>query len=57
MKMTVEGEHKGYSTIEIGICDEQGGDPKSIDFCYRICLDNLSCLPVLVTIDKFVISN
>ncbi|NHK30082.1 MAG: hypothetical protein FK730_01935 [Asgard group archaeon] len=57
MKMTVEGEHKGYPTIKIGICDERGGDPKSIDFYYRICLDNLSCLPVRITFDKFVISD
>ncbi len=52
MEMTVIGGHKGYKKIEIGICGEQGGDPKSIDFCYRIGLDYVSCSPLRVPVAR-----
>ncbi|NHJ87604.1 MAG: pyruvate, phosphate dikinase [Asgard group archaeon] len=52
MDMTVKGGHKGYKGIEIGICGEQGGDPKSIDFCYRIGLDYVSCSPLRVPVAR-----
>lgn len=52
MIMTVEGGHKGYKDIEIGICGEQGGEPKSIDFCYRIGLDYVSCSPLRVPVAR-----
>ena len=52
MKMTVEVGHKGYKDIEIGICGEQGGEPKSIDFCYRIGLDYVSCSPLRVPVAR-----
>jgi pyruvate,orthophosphate dikinase len=29
--------------LEIGICGEHGGDPRSIDFCHRAGLDYVSC--------------
>ena len=34
--------------LEVGICGEHGGDPKSIDFCYRAGLDYVSCSPFRV---------
>jgi len=52
MEMTVVGGRKGYKDIEIGICVEQGGDPKSIDFCYRIGLDYVSCSPLRVPVAR-----
>ena len=36
---------KEKKNIELGICGEHGGDPKSIDFCHRIGLDYVSCSP------------
>jgi pyruvate,orthophosphate dikinase len=38
--------------LKIGICGEQGGDPESIDFCYRIGLDYVSCSPYRVPIAR-----
>lgn len=38
--------------LKIGICGEQGGDPTSIDFCYRIGLDYVSCSPFRVPIAR-----
>ncbi len=42
---------KGRETVpgmEVGICGEHGGDPKSIDFCHRAGLDYVSCSPFRV---------
>ena len=52
MEMTVKGGHEGCKDIEIGICGEQGGEPKSIDFCYRIGLDYVSCSPLRVPVAR-----
>jgi pyruvate,orthophosphate dikinase len=38
--------------IEIGICGEHGGDPKSIHFCHRVGLDYVSCSPFRVPIAR-----
>ena len=38
--------------IKLGICGEHGGDPSSIDFCYRIGLDYVSCSPFRVPIAR-----
>lgn len=36
--------------IELGICGEHGGDPKSISFCHKIGLNYVSCSPYRVPI-------
>lgn len=38
--------------LKVGICGEQGGDPASIDFCYRIGLDYVSCSPYRVPVAR-----
>ncbi len=38
--------------LKVGICGEQGGDPESIDFCYRIGLDYVSCSPYRVPVAR-----
>jgi len=46
---------KGRATnpeLEVGICGEHGGDPKSIDFCYRAGLDYVSCSPFRVPVAR-----
>ncbi|MHA1550377.1 MAG: pyruvate, phosphate dikinase [Candidatus Heimdallarchaeaceae archaeon] len=52
MKICVEDGKATNPNIELGICGEQGGDPKSIDFCYRIGLDYVSCSPFRVPIAR-----
>jgi len=52
MKMTVDEGKEVNSDLECGICGEQGGDPQSIDFCYRIGLDYVSCSPFRVPIAR-----
>ena len=38
--------------LKLGICGEHGGDPASIDFCYRAGLDYVSCSPYRVPIAR-----
>ena len=38
--------------ISLGICGEQGGDPKTIDFCHRVGLSYVSCSPYRVPVAR-----
>jgi len=40
------------SKLEIGICGEHGGDPSSVEFCYRVGMDYVSCSPYRVPIAR-----
>ncbi len=49
------GISKGRSTnkyIKIGICGEHGGEPSSIDFCYRAGMNYVSCSPFRVPVAR-----
>jgi pyruvate,orthophosphate dikinase len=56
MDMCVEKGRKAAEEagkyLKVGICGEQGGDPRSIDFCYRIGLDYVSCSPYRVPVAR-----
>jgi pyruvate,orthophosphate dikinase len=45
MRIAVEQARAVNSRLEIGICGEHGGDPKSIEFCDMIGLDYVSASP------------
>ncbi|MDR1953985.1 MAG: pyruvate, phosphate dikinase, partial [Clostridiales Family XIII bacterium] len=38
--------------IKLGICGEHGGDPSSVDFCYKAGLSYVSCSPFRVPIAR-----
>ena len=38
--------------LHCGICGEHGGDPSSVEFCYKIGLDYVSCSPFRVPIAR-----
>lgn len=40
------------SDLHLGICGEHGGDPKSIEFFYKVGLDYVSCSPFRVPIAR-----
>ncbi|MFC1804779.1 pyruvate, phosphate dikinase [Candidatus Omnitrophota bacterium] len=49
------GIQKGRSArkgLEVGICGEHGGDPRSVEFCHRVKMDYVSCSPFRVPIAK-----
>ena len=52
MKIAVEDGRRTRSDLEIGICGEHGGDPRSIEFCHKIGLDYVSCSPYRVPIAR-----
>ncbi len=52
IKMTVELGRRTKPQLKIGICGEQGGDPKSVDFCNRSGLNYVSCSPFRVPIAR-----
>jgi len=38
--------------MKMGICGEHGGDPASIDFCYKVGLSYVSCSPFRVPVAR-----
>jgi pyruvate, orthophosphate dikinase len=52
VKMCVEEGRAVNPDLEIGICGEHGGDPESIDFCYRAGLGYVSCSPFRVPVAR-----
>ncbi len=49
------GVTKGRSTrkdLKVGICGEHGGDPASVEFCFRVGLNYVSCSPFRVPIAR-----
>ncbi len=52
MKVAVDLGKQTRPDIKLGICGEHGGDPSSIEFCYRVGLDYVSCSPYRVPIAR-----
>jgi pyruvate,orthophosphate dikinase len=54
-KMIILGIELGRKTrpdLEIGICGEHGGDPSSVEFCYRVGMNYVSCSPYRIPIAR-----
>ncbi|KKT75167.1 MAG: Pyruvate, phosphate dikinase, partial [Candidatus Peregrinibacteria bacterium GW2011_GWA2_44_7] len=52
MKMAVQLGRGVKKDLEIGICGEHGGDPRSVEFCHDIGLNYVSCSPYRVPIAR-----
>ncbi len=52
MRIAVTKGRRIRKHLEMGICGEHGGDPKSITFCHEIGLNYVSCSPYRVPIAK-----
>lgn len=52
IEMAVKKGRGTRETLKIGICGEQGGDPASVEFCYRTGLTYVSCSPYRVPIAR-----
>jgi pyruvate, orthophosphate dikinase len=48
VKMATERGRKTRPTLKVGICGEHGGEPSSVEFCYRVGLNYVSCSPFRV---------
>jgi pyruvate,orthophosphate dikinase len=52
MELAVKLGRGARKKLDVGICGEHGGDPKTIEFCHRIGLDYVSCSPFRVPIAR-----
>jgi pyruvate,orthophosphate dikinase len=52
MKTAVRLGREKRADLKLGICGEHGGDPASVQFCYEIGLDYVSCSPYRVPIAR-----
>jgi pyruvate, orthophosphate dikinase len=50
--MGIELGRKTRPDLEIGICGEHGGDPSSVEFCYRVGMNYVSCSPYRIPIAR-----
>src|SRR5437588_604394 len=48
VKIATERGRKTRSNLKVGICGEHGGEPSSVEFCYRTGLNYVSCSPFRV---------
>ena len=52
VRLAVKAGRKVRPELEIGICGEHGGDPKSVAFCHEAELDYVSCSPFRVPVAR-----
>jgi len=52
IEMSVKRGRSTRANLKIGICGEQGGDPASVEFCYKAGLNYVSCSPYRVPIAR-----
>ncbi|MFC1866972.1 pyruvate, phosphate dikinase [Thermodesulfobacteriota bacterium] len=52
IEMAVNKGRTAKKDLKIGICGEQGGDPASVEFCYKVGMNYVSCSPYRVPIAR-----
>jgi len=52
IEMAVKKGRSVRKDLKIGICGEQGGDPASVEFCFKAGLNYVSCSPFRVPIAR-----
>ncbi len=52
IELAVKAGRGARKDLEVGICGEHGGEPSSVQFCYRIGMDYVSCSPYRVPIAR-----
>ncbi len=52
IKMGIQKGRSVNKKLEVGICGEHGGEPKSVEFCHKVGMDYVSCSPFRVPIAR-----
>ena len=52
VEMAVKAGRSARHDLEVGICGEHGGEPSSVQFCYRVGMNYVSCSPYRVPIAR-----
>ncbi len=56
IEMAVKKGRDTRNDLKVGICGEQGGDPASVEFCFKNNLNYVSCSPYRVPIARLAAS-
>jgi pyruvate,orthophosphate dikinase len=52
IELATKNGRKARPDLEVGICGEHGGEPSSVQFCYRVGMNYVSCSPYRVPIAR-----
>ncbi|MBI4335418.1 MAG: pyruvate, phosphate dikinase, partial [Candidatus Omnitrophica bacterium] len=52
IKIGIDRGRKARKGLEVGICGEHGGEPRSVEFCHNAGMDYVSCSPFRVPIAR-----
>lgn len=52
IKIGIQRGRKTRKNLEVGICGEHGGEPKSVEFCHKVGMNYVSCSPFRVPIAR-----
>ena len=52
IEMAIKLGRRTRPDLEVGICGEHGGEPSSVEFCYRVGMNYVSCSPYRVPIAR-----
>jgi len=52
IQMGIERGRKIRPDLKVGICGEHGGEPRSVEFCYNVGMNYVSCSPYRVPIAR-----
>jgi pyruvate,orthophosphate dikinase len=52
IRIGIERGRKARKDLEVGICGEHGGEPRSVEFCHQAGMDYVSCSPFRIPIAK-----
>ena len=52
VRLGTENGREANEQLKVGICGEHGGDPASVDFCYEVGMNYVSCSPFRVPIAR-----
>jgi len=52
IRQAVELGRRARPNLEVGICGEHGGEPSSVEFCYRVGMNYVSCSPYRLPIAR-----
>jgi len=52
VKMGTEKGRQTKPNLKVGICGEHGGEPSSVEFCYKMGMNYVSCSPYRIPIAR-----
>lgn len=52
VQLGIQNGRKTRPNLKVGICGEHGGEPSSVEFCFKVGMDYVSCSPYRVPIAR-----